>query len=55
MSEKEILLVMTTCELLEKTVTPNEVERVFERIKKRLELSRQPPREAKISHARRHE
>jgi hypothetical protein len=55
MNEKDKLLVMTACELLGKSVTPNEVEMVFERIKKRLELSRLPPREAKVTYGPRHE
>jgi two-component SAPR family response regulator len=55
MDDHDMVLALAICDLLEKSVTPKDVEKAFERAKKRLELSRQPPREAKISYARRRE
>jgi hypothetical protein len=51
MTEKDKLLVMTACKLLGKDVKFTDVEKAFDEVKKRLELSRLPPREAKVSHA----
>jgi hypothetical protein len=36
MDEREILLVMTSCELLGKSVTPKDIEKASEKAKKRL-------------------
>jgi hypothetical protein len=55
MDEHEMILALAICELLGKTVTPDDVEKAFEKAKKRLERSRQPPREPIISYAHRRE
>lgn len=55
MDDHEIILALAICDLLGKSVTPKQVQSAFEKAAKRLELSRQPPREAKISYARRRE
>jgi hypothetical protein len=54
MDEREMLLVMTACELLEKSVTPKDIEKASEKAKKRLEgfLYPKPPREPIVSHVR---
>jgi hypothetical protein len=46
---------LAICDLLEKSVTPEAVEKAFEKAKKRLERFRHPqaPKEVKISYARR--
>jgi hypothetical protein len=55
MNEKDVILALAICDLLGKSVTPKEVEKAFEKAEKRLELSRQPRREAKLTHAHRSE
>jgi hypothetical protein len=53
MDDKDLLLVMTICDLLGKPVKPEEVDKAFAKAQERLERSGRPPREAKISHAHR--
>ena len=57
MDENEMILALAICELFEKSVTPEAVEKAFEKAKKRLERLRhpQPPKEVKISYADRRE
>jgi hypothetical protein len=55
MDDHDMILALAICDLLEKSVTPRDVEKAFERAKKSLERSGQPPKEAKISYARRRE
>jgi hypothetical protein len=54
MDEREMLLIITACELLGKSVTPRDIEKASETAKKRLEhfLHPQPPREPIVSHVR---
>jgi hypothetical protein len=54
MDEREMLLVMTACELLDKSVTLKDIEKASEKAKKRLDgfLYPKPPREAIVSHVR---
>jgi hypothetical protein len=55
MDEHDMILPLAICDLLEKSVTPEAVEKSFEKAKKRLERLRnpRPPREAILSHAHR--
>lgn len=57
MDENEMVLALAICDLLEKSVTPEAVEKAFEKAKKRLERLRhpQPPREAILSRVNRRE
>jgi hypothetical protein len=49
----DMILALAICDLLGKSVTIKDVEKAIERVKKRLELAGQPPREAKVSHVQR--
>jgi len=53
MDDHDIILAMAICDLLEKPVTPEAVEKAFEKAKKRLERLRNPgpPKPAKLTHA----
>jgi len=53
MTDEEILIVMTVCKLLEKSVTRTEIEKACAQAKKELDRSNQPPREAKQTYAHR--
>lgn len=54
MDQREMLLIMTACQLLGESVTPKDIEREYEKAKKRLEgfLHPKPPREPIVSHVR---
>ena len=49
MNQHDMLLILTLCELLEKSVEPKEVERAYEEAKRKLEAHREPPPEGYIS------
>lgn len=57
MNDHDLTLALAICELLEKSVTPEAVEKAFEKAKKRVERYRnpQPARDAKISYGPHHE
>ena len=55
MDERDMLLVLTICELLGKSTKASTVEKAFENAKKELDRLGRPPREAQISYARRHD
>jgi hypothetical protein len=54
MDERDMLLVLTICELLGKPTKASAVEKAFENAKKELGRLGRPPREAQISNVRRH-
>jgi two-component SAPR family response regulator len=51
MEKNDMILALAICDLLGKPVTPKEVEKAFEKAEKSLELPRNPPRDAIVSHA----
>jgi hypothetical protein len=53
MDENDMVLALAICELLGQSVSPSDVEKAFEKARKKLERLGQPSREAKISHAHR--
>ena len=53
MDEREMLLVLTICDLLGRSFKAAQIEQAFERAKKQLGRPSQPPREAKKTYARR--
>ncbi|MGD0912695.1 MAG: hypothetical protein ABR928_12415 [Terracidiphilus sp.] len=53
MDEKDMILAMAICELLGESVTPQAVEKAFEKARNQFYRPNHPPRQAKISHARR--
>lgn len=55
MDEDDVILALAICDLLGKSVTAKDVEKAIEKVRKRLEAARRPPREAKISYAHRRE
>jgi hypothetical protein len=52
MDEREMAIALALCDLLGESVTPQAVQKAFEKAKKRLESAGQPPREPKVSYAR---
>ena len=57
MDENEMILALAICDLLEKSVTPEAVEKAFKKAEKRLEHLRnpQPVREPKVTYGLRHD
>jgi hypothetical protein len=53
MEDDEIILAMAICELLGRTVKPEQVEEAFEKARERFYRPAHAPRQAKISHAHR--
>jgi len=51
MNDREKLLVMTICQLLDKSVEPSEVEREYQEAKRKLDSSREPTPPGYISRA----
>jgi hypothetical protein len=51
MTERDKLLILTVCELFEKSFKPAQIEQAFERAKRRLDRPNHPPRPAKVTHA----
>lgn len=53
MDDKDMILALAICELLGQSFKPAEIERAFEKVREKYYRPPRPPREAKISHARR--